>query len=162
MQRLSAHHFTNISKWCWNLSVEHLHFSVVRSYNWKIKQNILHLPFRFQNCHVILQRLSAHHFTFKYDVEISKTRTFAFFLSYRSTIVRPCNRNAFSFSKLPCHLQRLSPHHFTLSTYTIKSKTAKLRRITSYQGVLELWLGMSLNYYYIISKAYLAIILDNP
>ena len=48
------------------------------------------------------------------------------------------------------------------SLYTIKSKTAILRRITGYEEVLELWLGMSLNYYYLTSKDYLAIILDNP
>ena len=46
--------------------------------------------------------------------------------------------------------------------FTIKSKTAILRRITGYEEVLELWLGMSLNYYYLTSKDYLAIILDNP
>ena len=46
--------------------------------------------------------------------------------------------------------------------YTIKSRTAILRRITGYEEVLELWLGMSLNYYYLTSKDYLAIILDNP
>ena len=45
---------------------------------------------------------------------------------------------------------------------TIKSKTAILRQITGYEEVLELWLGMSLNYYYLTSKDYLAIILDNP
>ena len=46
--------------------------------------------------------------------------------------------------------------------YTIKSRTTILRRITGYEEVLELWLGMSLNYYYLTSKDYLAIILDNP
>ena len=46
--------------------------------------------------------------------------------------------------------------------HTIKTKTAKLHRITGYEEVLELWLGMSLNFYYITSKTYLAIILDNP
>ena len=46
--------------------------------------------------------------------------------------------------------------------YTIKSRTAILRQITGYEEVLELWLGMSLNYYYLTSKDYLAIILDNP
>ena len=46
--------------------------------------------------------------------------------------------------------------------YTIKSRTAILRRITGYEEVLELWLGMSLNFYYLTSKDYLAIILDNP
>ena len=51
---------------------------------------------------------------------------------------------------------------FFLKAYTIKSKTAKLRRITGYKEVLELWLGMSLNFYYLTSKDYLAIILDNP
>ena len=45
---------------------------------------------------------------------------------------------------------------------TIKSKTDILRQITGYEEVLELWLGMSLNFYYLTSKDYLAIILDNP
>ena len=48
------------------------------------------------------------------------------------------------------------------TVHTIKSRTAILRPITSYEEVLELWLGMSLNYYYLTSKDYLAIILDNP
>ena len=46
--------------------------------------------------------------------------------------------------------------------YTIKSITAKLLLLPDYQGVFVDWWGMNLNYYYIISKAYLAIILDNP
>jgi len=51
---------------------------------------------------------------------------------------------------------------FNILLYTIKSITAKLLLLPDYQGVFVDWWGMNLNYYYIISKAYLAIILDNP
>ena len=65
-----------------------------------------------------------------------------------------------TFKKNSFELISLISHPWNRN-FTIKSRTAILRRITGYEEVLELWLGMSLNYYYLTSKDYLAIILDN-